>query len=650
MRKIPAMFVLGGVFLCSGQAATLSRQVVSYDIKAQLSPETKTVEGWEVLTWLNDSDVPVKELRFHLYLNAFKNNQTTFAKEAGGMPRDFDPDSENWGSIAIREIGVLGGADLKPSMAFLRPDDGNAGDETVMKVELPAPVKPGKKIALVLSFSSKLPKVVARSGFSGDFYMVAQWFPKVGVFQNGEWNCHQYHAWSEFFADFGSYHVEITVPAKYIVGATGKRVAERVNADGTKTYIHHQEDVHDFAWAACPDFVEFHEPFAQDEPRVSTDMILLVHRTHLGQKDRYARALRNAIEFYSKSYGAYPYETITLVDPAPGASRAEGMEYPTLFTAMTTSWMPRGRLLPEETVVHEFGHNYWYGMVASNEFEEAWLDEGINTYSEIKAMARYYGEDRSFFNLGGIRVSDLAVQRFSVMATECFDPVVKNSWDFLNGDSYGRNVYAKAGLVLLMLEKWLGEDIMDRVMRTYFERWKFRHPTSKDFVQVAEEVSGQDLGWFFGPGLYGTNKLDYAVSDLNVEEVAAPEGVFGDSGALEGRPAKADRRTPARPKAYRNMVTAARYGDWIFPVDVLITFDNGEKIREFWDGRDRWKRFVYVKNTKVISAEIDPDHKLVLDLNTTNNSRSLDQKRPAVVRATLGFLTWFQALLSLITL
>ena len=534
MKKILALLGLGGFLFCSGQAATLSRQVVSYDIKARLSPEAKTVEGREVLTWLNDSNVPVRELRFHLYLNAFKNNQTTYAKEAGGMPPDFDRDPENWGSITIREIGVLGGADLKPSMAFLRPDDGNAGDETVMKVDLPEPVKPGEKIALALSFTSKLPKIVARSGFSGDFFMVAQWFPKVGVFQNEEWNCHQYHAWSEFFADFGSYSVEITVPAKYVVGATGKRISERTNLDGTKTYVHHQEDVHDFAWAACPDFVEFHEPFVLDGPRVSTDMILLVHRTHLGQKDRYARALRNAIEFYSRSYGAYPYETITLVDPAPGASRAGGMEYPTLFTAMTTFWMPRGLLLPEETVVHEFGHNYWYGIVASNEFEEAWLDEGINTYSEVKAMARYYGEDRSFLDLGGIRVGELAIQRFSVMTAEPFDPVVKNSWDFLSEDSYGQNVFAKAGLVLLMLEKWLGEDAMGRVMRTYFERWKFRHPTSRDFIRVAEEVSGQDLGWFFGPGLYGTNQLDYAVSDLNVEEVVAPEGMFGDSGTSRG--------------------------------------------------------------------------------------------------------------------
>ena len=158
--------------------------------------------------------------------------------------------------------------------------------------------------------------------------MVGQWFPKIGVLQNGGWNCHQYHAQSEFFADFGEFKAEITVPANFVVGATGKRIGERKNRDGTKTYIHYQEDVHDFAWTACPDFREFREKFVLDEPKVETEMILLVHKAHLGQKDRYARALRQGLEFYSRSYGAYPYETITLVDPAPGAGAPAGWNIP----------------------------------------------------------------------------------------------------------------------------------------------------------------------------------------------------------------------------------------------------------------------------------------------------------------------------------
>jgi len=629
---------------------SLTKPIASYDIRARLLPDEKKIEGSEVLTWLNDSGAPVSELRFHLYLNAFKNNRTTFMKESGGSHRGFMAEDNRWGYITIDRFRIRDGSDLAPAMAFLQPDDGNADDRTVMKVDLPSPLAAQETIVLEIGFTAKLPKVFARSGFSGDFFMAGQWFPKIGVLQDGVWNCHQYHANSEFFADYGTYHVEITVPQKFIVGATGQRTGQTVNADGTRTEVYDQEDVHDFAWTACPDFVEFREPYSLEEPRVETEMILLVHRSHLKQKDRYAQALRNGLEFYSRNYGPYPYPTITLVDPAPGAMAAGGMEYPTLFTSMTTSWMPRGVRLPEMVTIHEFGHGYWYGLVGSNEFEEAWLDEGINTYSEIKAMSKYYGKDRSMIDIAGLRIGSVDYNRMSVIGSRRFDPILKKSWDFINGSSYALNVYSKAGLMLLTLEKWLGEDVMSRLMKTYFERWKFRHPTSEDFIRVAEEVSGKDLRWYFDQVLRSPDKLDYAVSGLAAEEISAGEGLF--EAAAKEPPAK-DANASASPepmlKAYRSEITIARLGEWFFPQEIRIIFDDGETIRETWDGRDRWKRFVYLKTSKVVSAEIDPDRKVVLDVNYANNSRVLGKKRPAVVKAALGFVTWLQGLFTLIS-
>jgi len=651
MKRIPPVFAAIFVLAAGSLPAALSRPVASYDIKARLLPDQKKVVGSEVLTWLNTSESPVSELRFHLYLNAFKNNRTTFMKESGGSSRGFKADPDNWGFITVEKMRIRDGADLTPSLAYLQPDDGNADDQTVMKVDLPAPVAPGEPVVLAVDFTAKLPKVFARSGFSGDFYMVGQWFPKVGVFQDGAWNCHQYHANSEFFSDFGTYRVEITAPERFVIGATGKKTAETKNFDGTMTRVYEQEDVHDFAWTACPDFVEFRETYVLDEPSFKTEMILLVHKAHARQKERYAQALRHGLEFYSRSYGPYPYETITLVDPAPGAMGAGGMEYPTLFTAGTTAWMPQGIRIPEMVTIHEFGHGYWYGMVASNEFEEAWLDEGINTYSEIKAMSRYYGEDRSMIDFAGIRIGSIAYNRMSVLGSGRFDPVLKESWRYVSGGSYGLNVYAKAGLMLLTLEKWLGEDVMARVMRTYFERWKFRHPSSKDFIQVAEDVSGMDLAWFFDQVLRSPDRLDYGVSGLTAVEIPAGEGVF--DGGTAAPPAKtAEAGQPALEpvlKAYRNEVTVARYGEWVFPQEILIVFDDGEKIREQWDGRDRWARFVYQKTSKVVSAEVDPDRKMVLDANYANNSKVLGLKRPGVVKAALKFTFWVQALFSLLS-
>jgi hypothetical protein len=653
MNKIIRVMAVGIFSMNAGLYGALSRQVANYDIKARLVPATRTIEATETLTWTNDSETAVSELPFHLYMNAFKNNRTTFMKESGGQHRGYDAGKDDWGRIDVRRIGIAGGADLTGSMSFLRPDDGNPDDQTVMQVTLPAPVGPGERIVLEIAFATRLPKVFARSGYSGEFYMVGQWFPKIGVLQKGAWECHQYHANSEYFADFGAYRVEITVPEKYVVGATGRRESERKNTGGTKTLVHVQEDVHDFAWTACPDFVEFRERFVLDDPPVDTEMILLVHKAHLKSRGRYALALRRGLEFFSRSYGPYPYATITLVDPAPGAAAAGGMEYPTLFTGGTTSWMPKGVRMPEMVTIHEFGHGYWYGIVASNEFDEAWLDEGITSYSEVKAMEKYYGEGRSMIDLGGLRIGDLASQRLRVIGSGRFDPVLKESWSYVSGGSYAVNVYAKAALMMLTLERWLGEDVMARIMRTYYERWKFRHPTTGDFIRVAEEVGGRDLGWFFDQTLHSPDRLDYAVSELTSREVNEPQGIFDEKGAgpvADAKAGKGAKAATAKSKTYRNVVVVARYGEWVFPQEVLVIFADGRKVRENWDGKDRWKRFVYETPVKVLSAEIDPDRKIILDVNHLNNSMTLEPDRAPVRKAALGLLRWLQGLLSLVSL
>jgi len=347
------------------------------------------------------------------------------------------------------------------------------------------------------------------------------------------------------------------------------------------------------------------------------------------------------------------------------------MEYPTLFTGMATSWMPKGVRMLEMVTIHEFGHGYWYGIVGSNEFEEAWLDEGINSYSEAEAMDHYYGADRSMIDLAGVKIGEIPFQRLNVIGSGRFDPIEKFSWEYVSGSSYSLNVYQKASLMMQTLERWLGEDVMSRVMKTYYERWKFRHPTAVDFVRVAEEVSGQDLAWFFNQVLYSPDKLDYAVTGLRTDEVNAPDGLFdgrAGTGQAAGRveadkpggmeaagPAKVDRgaksaMAAAGPKSFRNVVVVARIGEWVFPQDILVVFADGSKVRATWDGRDRWKRFVYVGPAKVVSAEVDPDHKWLLDVNFTNNSLVLEPKRGPVLKYALGFMSWFQGLLSLLSL
>ena len=256
-------------------ALTAPRKVVDYDIRVALDDAKRELAGAETLRWTNPSDVPVGELKLHLYWNAFRNNRSTFFRESGGqLRRDKASEEAGFGSIDLTSLTVAGG-DLLKSARFEAPDDGNRDDRTVLSVPLPAPVLPGDTVALEIAWKSRIPKVFARAGYARDFYMIGQWYPKVAVFEprgrrrraEPGWNAHQYHANSEFYADWGDYRVAITVPEKYVVASAGALVRE-TRGKGTKTLVFEQKSIHDFAWAADPRFVVREDVFdpARDVP------------------------------------------------------------------------------------------------------------------------------------------------------------------------------------------------------------------------------------------------------------------------------------------------------------------------------------------------------------------------------------------------
>jgi hypothetical protein len=629
----------------------LSPRIANYQISAVLNTEKKTVQGKQVLTWRNHTQDTISELRFHLYLNAFKNSETTFMCESGGINRSFSIGEKGWGWIDVSSIKVVDGEDLTDKIDFIQPDDGNRNDQTVIRVPLSTPVQPQQTIQLALEFMEQLPRAFARTGYQNNFFMVAQWFPKIGVYEapgeryatRGSWNCHQFHSNTEFFADYGIYDVDLTVPSDYVVGAVGLLQKERANGDGTKTMFYRAEDVHDFCWTADPVY-----RVARDKWN-NVEVTLLYQPSHSDQVTRYLNAAKIGLEYFDKLYGKYPYPNLTVVDPPVDAMGAGGMEYPTLITAGAFWNMPEGIKFTEMVTIHEFGHQYWYGLVANNEFEEAWLDEGINTYSEIKIMTAAYGEDASLIKFYGISISDLAEQRGGYTCSS--DPkrgaIFQKAWTYERG-GYGTYSYSKPGLMLVTLENYLGQETMAKIMRTFFERWKFRHPTSRDFIAVVNEVSGKDLNWYFDQVLYGTDVVDYAVSSISNREVGEKLfGVFernGQKATLKGEKDTTQRHSNGN-ELFESKVIVSRLGEVKLPVEVFIKFVNGETLREQWDGQDRWKVFKYQKDTKVLSVEVDPDHKIPLDVNLTNNSKTTDRHTIGIWKYVLRWLFWMQSLL-----
>jgi hypothetical protein len=619
----------------------LSERVVTYTIDVRLDPENKTLKGKQTLVWRNPSDDLITELQFHLYLNAFKNRESTFMKESGGRLREIPMEEDGWGWIDITRMAVQDGEDLTPKIEFIHPDDDNENDHTVVRVPLSRPVMPRQSIAVGIDFTARLPRVFARTGYHKNFFMVAQWFPKIGVYEapgmryatKGRWNCHQFHANTEFYANYGVYEVAITLPQHFIVGATGLLQSEVKLSDGNKTVRYRAEDVHDFAWTAFPDFTVVEDQWNH----VTIRLLLSPDHTHHAQ--RYLHAAKAALAYFSNWVGEYPYPNLTIVDPPYGAWGAGGMEYPTLITGGSLWALPHGLRLIEGVTVHEFGHQYWYGMVGNNEFEEAWLDEGLNQYSETRIMDETYGVKSSVVDIAGYRMGDLESARsgYRGMKNPKIAPTFQNAWEFPPG-SYGPLTYAKTATFLTTLERLIGRPVMDEIMRTYFQRWKFKHPSSRDFIAVVNDVVrkhhgerfGKDMNWFFDQVLYSTNICDYELTSLSARQ--------GDSSNEKGRGSTA----PLQQTEYESRVLVSRLGEVVMPVDVLIGFDDGSEKRLRWDGQNRWKEFRIRDSRRVVWAKVDPNQILTIDVNYLNNSKSLKPSRTAIWKYTIRWLFWVQ--------
>jgi len=613
--------------------ASAALRVADYTIHAQYDAATQTVTGSETILWRNRGKKSTNELLLHLYLNAFANSKSSFVRAVGPDWKKFlarHPDP--WGFSEIRKISV-NGVDLTANLHFIHPDDDNVDDHTVARVPLPSPVLAGDELRIEIEFVSRLPRVAARSGHAGPFAMVAQWYPKLGVLEDGRWRCHQYQLTTEFYADFGAYEVHLTVPALGVVGATGHLVEERVNGDDTKTLHFVAEDVHDFAWAIDPRFVVIEREIE------GVPIRLLMQPNHLRQTERHFAALAAGLRRLQEWIGPFPYPNLTVIDPGAGGLAAGGMEYPMLITVGTTWWMPSGLRVPDVTAIHELGHQYWYAAVASDEAQEAWLDEGINTFLTARIVASEY--DGAALDLFGLRASSLATSRLGYLRSAQRDPIERRAGEFLNRGSYTAITYDKTTLALETLDRLLGDDSVVRGLKSYFEKWKFRHPTGTDLLAALEESSGQNLSWYFDQIFRGTEMVDYAVTRVTAESADGFAGYrFKGIGVGE-----VVAPVESKPPQYRNEVIVERLGGVRLPVELLVVFDDGTTASAGWDGQDRWKRFEYSGPQRVEWAVVDPHRKLVLDANYVNNSRTRAPATRGVVRIIGRWAFWFQNVL-----
>ena len=595
-------------------------KVVDYTFRVSFTPESHRVTGEETILWKNTSDSPVGELLFHLYMNAFRNDDSTFFRESSGgvktTPLFVTPDDPGW--VDVGGVTIDGLPEAK--RAFVQPDDGNRKDRTVLSLTLKRPVPPGATAKIVVHFTTKLPRFVVRSraGYAKDFFFFGQWFPKLGVLEKGgRWNCHQYHGNSEFYADYGDFTLELTLPQEYTLASTGVLQSSRISGK-RKTLLVRGERVHDFAWAAYPRFRIFRKRVRLPSLGVDTEVLLYTYNNERWAREKYMDALSWGLEFSARRFGPYPYKTFTVVDPPPEASGCAGMEYPTLITGgRVPSFLgPLTGRVVEMVAFHEFMHQYFYGMIGSNEFEQAWLDEGFTQFCEIVGMDERYGPG-SLFRTGPLFLDDRDAAVLSMNSESLLDPIDTPSWRFSNGGSYAFNSYQRMGLVLFTLKNLAGEEPFWKAMRGYYQRYRFSHPRGRDFIAHMGESLGAWAASFLTGAVQENGWVDYRVDRVYSAPRRPSSGLF-ESGFSPGKaPAKKGEKSSGT--LYDNFISLYRFGTLELPVNVTALFADGNRRFFLWDGSGKGKRFSFASSSPLTRVIVDPEGKILLDRDRRNN-------------------------------
>jgi hypothetical protein len=632
-----------------GGGTARAPRIASYKIDARLDAVRHTLTASQTLIWTNAGQSAVDRLPFHLYMNAFKNESSLFMKATRGEMRGAKASDGGWGYINVESVQIAG-TELAGKLEYPLKAQ---GDETVAELPLPAPIEAGQTIEVAFKFTVQLPEVFARTGYKGDFHIVAQWFPKIGVRVGPpgaeHWECRPLEATTEFFADFGSYDVTLTVPNTEVVAATGVLVGAIEQPGQMRQYTYHAEDVHDFVWMADP-YMEVHK----GEAKVENDTVevrVYARKEQAQYAKRHLEAGIGAIEKFSAYFLPYPWPIMSIVDPpVDAAAGAGGTEYPTFVTTAGDSYLARpGLRLPEYVTVHEIGHNWFQGILASNEPEEAWLDEGLNEWADGHVMSDLYGQRTGGMDWLGwqAEIGQLQSALYAMYDDDVPSPIASSAYTFVDTTAYGVATYMKTMQALATLENLVGSSKFMAAMKVYTKEWAFKHPTGRDLFAVLERELGQDLGWYLGPVFHQAGTINLKVRSAKCTETHKQRGVVGEGSA---RKTVTETEAPDR-GTYECDVVIQNTGVIHVPVDIEMRFADGSTLRKNWDdrGNGNWQRFEFERSSKLVEVRIDPDRKIAL-ANPTQHAVRLapDGSGDPSLRAAARIGTWAQLIMQIV--
>jgi hypothetical protein len=502
-------------FIVHAQTPAYWQQQVNYTIQVSLDDQKHQLDGTVSMEYSNNSPDKLDFIWFHLWPNAYKNETTAFARQ---LLRDEDGKKRLKG---MKDKGAMEGLDFTVN-------DVKAGTEAdpenidIIKLILPKPLAPGEKAVIKTPFRVKLASYTSRSGHDGQNYMVCQWYPKPAVYDRKGWHPIPYLDQGEFYSEFGNFDVSITLPSSYIVGATGelqnaaelkqykdmgrsnvaahsrKNVIKYQPQAGTKTLAYKITNAHDFAWFADKEFVVRYDTLQLEQGR-TIDVFTYHHPDGNKNWINSTDYVKSGARAYSGYLGTYSYPVVQAVE-GPKNDMSGGMEYPTI--TLITSPSANEEVL-DAVITHEVGHNWFYGMLASNERDHAWMDEGLNSYFQFRYEAEKFRGSSIFGDkipkeLKQKSAADFQAAIYNAMSQIPMDEAIETrSADFNNKDAYGLVEYVKTAIWMYVMELYLGRPRLDAAMQTYFNEWKFRHPYPEDMRKSLESNLKEDLSPYF---------------------------------------------------------------------------------------------------------------------------------------------------------
>jgi len=487
------------------------QQTVHYNIDVQLQVKEKSLTGFAEITYINNSPDTLSYIWFHLWPNAYKNDQTAFSNQAleGGKTDFYFSTKEQKGYINQLNFKVNG---------LTANTEDHPQHIDIVKLLLPEPLLPGKQVTITTPFHVKLPYNFSRGGWDGNSFQVTQWYPKAAMYDAKGWHPMPYLDLGEYYSNFGNYNVTITVPQNYVVAATGvlqtatekewlksrkhytetkKQVVKKtygpknkaaqskgktdvLGADsiGLKKLFFTQQQVHDFAFFANPDFIVENDTCLLPSGKI-VEVFTYYTQAHQKLWKSSLQFTKDALRFYSSQVGEYPYQTASVVQGPQ--SFGGGMEYPTI-----TVISPIDNLKDLDIIIaHEIGHNWFQGVLASNERAYPWMDEGFNSFYEKKYAALKYGQQPQWEKI--------------LLATKAHfkkdQPIYTHSEDF-EATNYLLSSYQKAAQWLQIIEQQLGEEKFQQLIQSYFQNWQSKHPQPEDFKSLLESyLPNVDSSW-----------------------------------------------------------------------------------------------------------------------------------------------------------